>query len=113
MHDGKVKGKIPVIIITGLGSEEEAVEAMKSGALDYIVKTQKNSLYLPHIAKRVLKEWDNMTRQRLTEAVLKKTKDDLEYNVRLRTEKLENENIQLKGEIEELKRTIKTLKMVK
>ncbi|MCJ7813084.1 response regulator [bacterium] len=113
LYHRKVKGQIPMIIITGLGSEEDAVEAMKAGALDYLIKTQENSLYLPHIVKRTLREWDNITRQRLTKAALEKAKNDLEYIVRLRTAKLENENILLKNEIAELKRTIKTLEVEK
>ncbi|RME00155.1 MAG: response regulator, partial [Deltaproteobacteria bacterium] len=30
---------LPVIILTGTGSEETAVEAMKAGAADYVIKT--------------------------------------------------------------------------
>ncbi|MBN2028608.1 response regulator [bacterium] len=110
LYDKRVKGQIPVVIITGLGSEEDAVEAMKAGALDYVIKTQENSMYLPHLARRTLREWDNRTRHRLTKAMLEKTNDQLEYKVRLHTAKLENENIKLRGEIEELKQTVKELK---
>jgi putative two-component system response regulator len=37
----------PVIIVTGTGSEEIAVTAMKQGAADYVIKTPKHILRLP------------------------------------------------------------------
>lgn len=109
LYDRRVKGQIPVVIITGLGSEQDAVEAMKAGALDYVIKTKENSMYLPHLVKRSLREWDNMTRQRLTEAAFEKTNNQIEHEVKLRTAELDNENIKLKGEIEALKQTVKEL----
>lgn len=39
---------IPTIMITGAGSEEVAVEAMKLGAIDYIVKSKNYYAQLPH-----------------------------------------------------------------
>jgi PAS domain S-box-containing protein len=44
----------PVIIVTGTGSEQIAVEALKSGAADYIVKTQRSLRHLPHAIHLVL-----------------------------------------------------------
>lgn len=46
--------RIPVIIITGTGSEEVAVEAMKRGAADYIIKSPSNIKRLPHVIRKVL-----------------------------------------------------------
>lgn len=54
-----VKGKypeIPVIIVTGTGSEEVAAEAIKRGAADYIIKTPKHIQRLPHIIHDVLEK---------------------------------------------------------
>src|SRR6185503_19955644 len=39
--------RIPVVIVTGTGSEEVAVEAMKRGAADYVIKTPKHIQRLP------------------------------------------------------------------
>ena len=39
--------QMPVLIVTGTGSEEIAVEAMKRGAADYIIKTPKQIQRLP------------------------------------------------------------------
>jgi DNA-binding NtrC family response regulator len=45
---------VPVIIITGGGSEEIAVEAMKLGATDYIVKHGKYLLTVPLVVREAL-----------------------------------------------------------
>lgn len=43
---------IPVIIITGAGSEQTAVEAMKSGATDYLTKTGDFEQTIPRVIKQ-------------------------------------------------------------
>jgi len=48
---------IPVIVMTSFGDQKIAVEAMKAGALDYIVKSPESLINLPNSAKFVLKEW--------------------------------------------------------
>jgi len=47
---------LPVIIVTGTGSEEVAVEALKRGAADYIIKTPEHIQRLPHIIHAVLEK---------------------------------------------------------
>ena len=48
---------VPVIIMTGQGCEEIAVEAMRAGALDYVVKTAEGFPgNLPHVVSRALRE---------------------------------------------------------
>ena len=53
-HD---KHSLPVIIMTSYGSERNAVEAIKSGALDYIVKSSESMMDMPHIAERAIQQW--------------------------------------------------------
>ncbi len=48
--------KVPFIIITGQGDEKTAVEMMKMGARDYIIKSAGLADILPHVIKRVFKE---------------------------------------------------------
>lgn len=48
------KAQYPIIIATGTGNEATAVEAMKLGALDYIVKEGLNSFKLEAVVMRAL-----------------------------------------------------------
>lgn len=67
-RDGKVT--IPLVIMTSFGDEQLAVEIMKSGAIDYVVKSATVFRDLPHIARRALREWENIhERIRAKEAV--------------------------------------------
>ena len=48
----------PVIIMTSYGNERNAVNVMKSGALDYIVKSSESMTDMPHIAQRAIEQWE-------------------------------------------------------
>lgn len=61
---------VPFILVTGALGEERAVEILKSGASDYIVK--KNLSRLPHAIQRALREAEEKKeRKRLEKAVIK------------------------------------------
>jgi len=47
----------PIIVMTSYGSERNAVEVIKLGALDYIVKSSESMRDMPHIAERALQQW--------------------------------------------------------
>ena len=49
---------MPVIIMTSYGNERNAVNVMKSGALDYIVKSSESMTDMPHIAERAIEQWE-------------------------------------------------------
>src|SRR5215207_693892 len=51
---------LPIIIMTSYGSERNAVEAMKLGALDYIVKSSESMMDMPHIAERAIQQWKTL-----------------------------------------------------
>lgn len=57
----------PVLIMTSFGDEEIAVKAIKSGALDYIVKSPEAFRNISHVVKRNLREWRNIQRIRESE----------------------------------------------
>jgi PAS domain S-box-containing protein/putative nucleotidyltransferase with HDIG domain len=48
---------IPIIIMTSYGNERNAVDVIKSGALDYIVKSSESMTDMPHIAERAIEQW--------------------------------------------------------
>jgi DNA-binding NtrC family response regulator len=51
------KLSFPVVLMTSRGSEQLAVEVMKAGAIDYVVKSAETLEDMPHIATRALREW--------------------------------------------------------
>ena len=53
----------PVIIMTSYGNERNAVKVMKSGALDYIVKSSESMTDMPHIAERAIVQWEILQQQ--------------------------------------------------
>ena len=60
----------PVMLLTGQGDERVAVQAMKSGAVDYIVKTEESIRALPNTVTRLLREWGNeLLRREMAEAL--------------------------------------------
>jgi DNA-binding NtrC family response regulator len=58
----------PVVIMTSHGNEQVAVDAMKAGALDYVVKTPENLADMAHIADRALRVWRLILERRAAEA---------------------------------------------
>jgi PAS domain S-box-containing protein len=61
-------GERPFLIMTSHGSEQVAVEALKAGAHDYIVKSPEIFAQMPHMARRALREWGHIRQRRLAEA---------------------------------------------
>jgi PAS domain S-box-containing protein len=57
----------PVIVMTSQGDETVAVEALKAGALDYVVKSATLLMELPHVARRALREWEHVLARRSAE----------------------------------------------
>lgn len=83
---------VPIIVVTGIGNEEIAVTAMKSGAYDYLIKDAEGH-YLKTLAVTV----ENAIRRKEAEDELIRYREHLEELVELRT-------TELKREIEERKR---------
>ncbi|HEX5810242.1 MAG TPA: HD domain-containing phosphohydrolase [Anaerolineales bacterium] len=50
----------PMVIMTSYGSERMAVEAMRLGALDYIVKSPESMADMPHIVERAIRQLDTL-----------------------------------------------------
>ncbi len=61
-------GPFPILIMTSYGSERIAVEAMKAGALDYVVKSAEAFATMPRTVERSLREWDLLQERKQAEA---------------------------------------------
>lgn len=74
---------VPLVLMTSHGNERIAVEAIKAGALDYLVKSDSALIDMPHIAERALREWDNLILRRKAEEELHLRVSELEAVSRL------------------------------
>ena len=53
----------PVVIMTSFGNERIAVNAISSGALDYVVKSSETLLDMPHVAEQAIHRWNILNEQ--------------------------------------------------
>ncbi len=63
----------PVLLMTSYGDEELAVKALKSGALDYIVKSPETFKNIKHVINRNIREWRNIKKSRLAEKAMRES----------------------------------------
>ncbi|MCX7047061.1 MAG: response regulator, partial [Candidatus Sumerlaeota bacterium] len=63
-------GPFPILIMTAYGTEQVAVEAMRSGALDYIVKSSETFADMPRTVARALREWNALQERKRAEETL-------------------------------------------
>ena len=63
------KINFPMVIMTSHGDEQVAVEAMKAGAFDYVVKSPMVLLDMPRFAERVFREWGHVQERKRAEAM--------------------------------------------
>ena len=93
----------PTIMVTGNGDEAIAVEAMKLGAGDYLVKDVEGRYLtlLPTIVARVLHQQRLVTEKQQAEEALQQTLAVLEVRVQERTAALQQANALLHAEIAE------------
>ena len=66
---------LPVIIVTGTGSEEVAAEAIKRGAADYVIKSPHHIQRLPHTIQTVLEKKRLEEQQLAAEESLRETNE--------------------------------------
>src|SRR5712691_1343210 len=93
----------PTIMVTGHGDEAIAVEAMKLGAGDYLVKDVDGQYLtlLPTVVVRVLRQQRLVEEKQQAEEALQQTLEALETRVRERTAALQQANAHLDTEIAE------------
>src|SRR2546428_7465387 len=93
----------PTIMVTGHGDEAVAVEAMKLGAGDYLVKDVDGRYLtlLPTVVARVLHQQRLVEEKRQAEEALQQTLAALETRVRERTAALQQANAHFHAQIAE------------
>jgi C4-dicarboxylate-specific signal transduction histidine kinase len=98
----KARGKpVSFVVATGHGSESVAVEMMKHGAYDYVVKGVTFLKLLPAVIDRALERVQQVARLAEAEEQLRRAHDELEQRVEQRTAELGEANRLLRVEMAE------------
>ena len=69
---------IPVLVMTSFGSEQMAVDVLRAGALDYLVKSPESFQDLRHSLGRALREWGTKQDHRRTQEALNHNRLEME-----------------------------------
>lgn len=103
-------GAFPILVMTSYGNEQIAVQALKAGALDYIVKSPEAFHAMPQTVARARREWHLLREHRRAEESLRQARDELEVRVVERTEELRQTIHILMLEMEKREQAEKELK---
>lgn len=68
-------GSFPVLVTTSFGNERIAVETLKAGAIDFLVKSTEAFHHLPRTITRILREWDLLSSRKTTLQALKSSEE--------------------------------------
>ncbi len=68
--NGGQSARFPIVIMTGHGDEDIAVEAMRAGASDYVVKSATSLVEMPQIAEKALCAWRQKIERQRAETTL-------------------------------------------
>jgi signal transduction histidine kinase len=101
---------LPFIFISGVVGEEFAVETLRKGATDYVLKQRLSRL--PGVIDRALAEAEERRERRRAETALQTLNETLERRVEARTQELAAVNRQLIAQIEERERVEATLRQM-
>jgi PAS domain S-box-containing protein len=101
---------VPLIFVSGSLGEERAIEALRSGATDYVLKHRLTPL--SKIVQRALSEVEERRRRRHAEEELRTLNAELEQRVAARTKELEEAYAAIAGREEDLRRSERFLASV-
>ncbi len=71
-------GPFPILVMTSYGNERIAVEMMKAGAIDYVVKSAEAFAEIPRIIQRARREWMLLQDRKQTEEKIRSSKEEWE-----------------------------------
>ncbi|RJQ69403.1 MAG: response regulator [Desulfobacteraceae bacterium] len=100
---------IPLILVSGAIGEEAAIDALKAGATDYVLKQRLQRL--GPVIRRALQEARQLSEKRRAEEALRQANEQLEERVRQRTADLARTVDSLRDEIKQREQVEKALKL--
>ena len=71
LPESRERAAYGVVVMTSHGDEKVAVDAMKTGALDYVVKSDESFARMPEIVDRALRTWTYIVERRRAEETLR------------------------------------------
>ncbi|MEO6401577.1 MAG: ATP-binding protein [Vicinamibacteria bacterium] len=71
LPESRERAAYAVVVMTSHGDEKVAVDAMKTGALDYVVKSDESFARMPEIVHRALRTWSYIVERRRAEEALR------------------------------------------
>jgi len=74
-------GPFPVLIMTGCGDERIAVETMKAGAIDYVMKSSEAFAAMSHTVERCLLDWNLLQARKRAEEMLRREKENFQHSL--------------------------------
>ncbi|MBC7925128.1 MAG: PAS domain S-box protein [Bryobacteraceae bacterium] len=66
---------VPLLLMTSHGNEQLAVDALRRGAVDYVVKSDTTLRDMPHIATRAIRHWDTIVSRQHVEDELRRSEE--------------------------------------
>ena len=95
----KQTGDLPIVVLTGSDDDDLALQALRLGAQDYLVKSLINPVWLKRTLSYATERAQLLRRLRQSETLLQELNDKLQERVDERTRELQQTNEQLQLEI--------------
>ncbi|OLT59787.1 hybrid sensor histidine kinase/response regulator [Moorena bouillonii] len=90
---------LPIVVLTGLNDRVTALEALRKGAQDYLVKGKIDSELLIRTIRYAIERANTMKQLRQSEEQLQRLNEELEHRVAEQTDELRKKNQYLQQEI--------------
>ncbi len=103
-HTHQAAPDLPIVVLTGLNDKVTALDALRQGAQDYLIKGKIDSFLLVRAIRYAIERAHTLKRLRQSEEQLQKLNVELEHRVEEQTNELRQKNQFLHSEIAERER---------